>query len=50
VLLIGIISGTYSSIFVASQLLVTWEERDIQRLLGRLLPWRRRPAPVETEG
>jgi len=50
VLLIGIISGTYSSIFVASQLLVTWEERDIQRLLRRLLPWRRRPAPVETEG
>jgi len=50
VLLIGIISGTYSSIFIASQLLVTWEERDIQRLFGRLLPWRRRPAPVETEG
>jgi preprotein translocase subunit SecF len=50
VLLIGIISGTYSSIFIASQLLVTWEERDMQRLLRRLLPWRRRPAPVETEG
>jgi preprotein translocase subunit SecF len=50
VLLIGIISGTYSSIFIASQLLVTWEERDIQRLFGRLLPWRRRPAPAETEG
>jgi preprotein translocase subunit SecF len=50
VLLIGIIAGTYSSIFIASQLLVTWEERDIQRLFRRLLPWRRRPAPVETEG
>ena len=50
VLLIGIISGTYSSIFVASQLLVTWEERDIQRLFRRFLPRRRRPAPVETEG
>lgn len=50
VLLIGIISGTYSSIFVASQLLVTWEEGDIQRPLRRLLPWRRRPAPVEAEG
>jgi preprotein translocase subunit SecF len=50
VLLIGIISGTYSSIFIASQLLVTWEERDIQRLFRRLLPWRRRPAPVEIEG
>ena len=50
VLLIGIISGAYSSIFIASQLLVTWEERDVQRLFRRLLPWRRRPAPVETEG
>ncbi len=50
VLLIGIISGTYSSIFVASQLLVTWEEGDIQRPLRRLLPWRRRPVPVEAEG
>ena len=50
VLLIGIISGTYSSIFIASQLLVTWEERDIQRLFRRFLPRRRRPAPVETEG
>ena len=50
VLLIGIISGTYSSIFVASQLLVTWEEGDMQRFFRRFLPWRRRPAPVETEG
>jgi preprotein translocase subunit SecF len=50
VLLIGIIAGTYSSIFIASQLLVTWEERDIQRLFRRFLPRRRRPAPVETEG
>jgi preprotein translocase subunit SecF len=49
VLLIGIVSGTYSSIFVASQLLVTWEEGDIQGLFRRLLPWRRRPAPVEIE-
>jgi len=50
VLLIGIIAGTYSSIFIASQLLVTWEERDIQRLFRRFLPRRRRPAPAETEG
>jgi len=49
VLLIGVITGTYSSIFVASQLLVTWEEGDIQRPLRRLLPWRRRPAAVELE-
>lgn len=34
-LLIGIISGTYSSIFTAAQLLVSWENGDIQRLFGR---------------
>jgi len=50
VLLIGIISGTYSSIFIASQLLVTWEERDIQRPLRRLLFWRGRPVAAEMEG
>jgi preprotein translocase subunit SecF len=50
VLLIGIISGTYSSIFMASQLLVTWEERDIHRLLRRFLPKRRRAGPAEVEG
>ncbi|MDP2948855.1 MAG: protein translocase subunit SecD, partial [Chloroflexota bacterium] len=44
VLLIGIISGTYSSIFVASQLLVSWEEGDVRRLFGRLIP-RLAPAP-----
>ena len=37
------------ALFVASQFLVTWEEWDIQRLLWRLLPWRRRPAAVELE-
>ena len=35
VLLIGIISGTYSSIGVASQILVAWEEGDFSKL------WRR---------
>ncbi len=34
-LLIGIISGTYSSIFNASQLLVAWENGEIQRIFGR---------------
>lgn len=36
-LLIGVVAGTYSSIFNASQLLVAWEKGDIQRLftLGR---------------
>jgi preprotein translocase SecF subunit len=33
-LLIGIISGTYSSIFNASMLLVIWENREWERLFG----------------
>jgi preprotein translocase subunit SecF len=35
-LLIGIFSGTYSSIFVASPLLVVWEKREIQNFFARL--------------
>jgi len=34
-LLIGVVSGTYSSIFNASQLLVAWENGEIQRLFSR---------------
>lgn len=34
-LLIGVISGTYSSIFNASQLLVSWENGEIQRFFRR---------------
>jgi preprotein translocase subunit SecF len=41
-LLIGVIIGTYSSIFNASQILVAWENGEIQRLFSRLL--RREPA------
>jgi preprotein translocase subunit SecF len=37
VLLIGIISGTYSSIFNASMMLVVWEKRDWQVWLRNLL-------------
>ena len=36
VLLIGTATGTYSSIFVASQLLVGWERGDFRRILRRL--------------
>ena len=36
-MLIGTIAGTYSSIFVAAQVLVTWEEGDVPRLFRRLL-------------
>ena len=34
-LLIGVVSGTYSSIFNASQLLVAWQNGEIQRFFGR---------------
>ncbi|MBI2855478.1 MAG: protein translocase subunit SecF [Chloroflexi bacterium] len=36
VLLVGIIAGTYSSIWIASQILVVWEHGDLGKLLGRL--------------
>jgi preprotein translocase subunit SecF len=35
IMAIGIVAGTYSSIFVASQLLVSWEEGDVPRLFRR---------------
>jgi len=35
-LLIGVVSGTFSSIFNASQLLVSWETGEIQRLWERI--------------
>ncbi len=45
VLLIGVIAGTYSSIFLASQILVSWEEGDLGGLWRRLVPWRTVTAP-----
>ena len=35
VLLVGVIAGTYSSIFVAAQVLVAWENHDIGRFFRR---------------
>jgi preprotein translocase subunit SecF len=35
ILLIGLVSGTYSSIFNAAQLLVVWENREWRRWFGR---------------
>jgi|TARA_Y100000310_G_scaffold255617_1_gene263123 preprotein translocase subunit SecF len=35
VLLVGVVAGTYSSIGLASQLLVSWEYGDLRRILGR---------------
>lgn len=46
-LLIGTISGTYSSIFNASQLLVAWENGEIQSLFRRLTR-RETPQPART--
>ncbi len=40
-LLIGIISGTYSSIFIASQILVSWEDGDFDPFFRALTFWRR---------
>ncbi len=36
-MLIGTIAGTYSSVFIAAQVLVSWEEGDIPRIFRRLL-------------
>ena len=35
VLLVGVIAGTYSSIFVAAQVLVAWDKGDVWSVLGR---------------
>ena len=40
VLLVGVIAGTYSSIGIASQILVAWEYGDFGRLWRRLTFWR----------
>ena len=40
-LLIGIISGTYSSIFIASQILVSWEDGDFDPFFNAITFWRR---------
>lgn len=47
-LLIGVISGTYSSIFNASQLLVSWENGDIRRLFHKLTGQRNKPVTAAT--
>jgi preprotein translocase subunit SecF len=39
VLVIGVVSGTYSSIGIASQLVVSWEEGDFRRLYRRVSPF-----------
>ncbi len=41
---LGFAIGTYSSLFNAACVVVSWEERDLGRLWRRLRPWRRRSA------
>ena len=41
VLLIGVVAGTYSSIAIATQVLVAWESGDFGRLFRRIRPLRR---------
>ncbi len=45
-LLLGITAGTYSSIFVASQILVAWEDGDFSRIWHRITPWREPEEPL----
>ena len=45
VLLIGVVVGTYSSIGIASQMLVSWEYGDVRSLFRRVF---RRPSPAAT--
>ena len=47
-LLLGVIAGTYSSIFIASQILVAWEDGDPARIFRRI--WPRRQIPAEAPG
>ncbi len=47
VLLVGVVAGAYSSIGIAAQVLVAWEEGDASRLLGR---FRRHPPAEEPAG
>jgi preprotein translocase subunit SecF len=48
-LLIGVISGTYSSIFNAAQILVSWETGEIHRWWRRLTSFGRRPVPASQQ-
>lgn len=47
-LLVGVVAGTYSSIFNASQLLVSWENREIQGLVHKITRLGRAPSPEPT--
>lgn len=44
--LIGVVAGTYSSIFVATQIVVAWEDGDFSRLFRRFVPRREPSVPA----
>jgi preprotein translocase subunit SecF len=46
-LLIGVVTGTYSSVFIASMFLVTWQQGDIPRAWRRLTGRGQAPRSVE---
>jgi preprotein translocase subunit SecF len=46
-MLIGVISGTYSSIFNASQILVVWNNHEVGRFVNRILGRGRGPEPAK---
>jgi hypothetical protein len=46
-LLIGVTTGTYSSVFIASMFLVTWQQGDIPRAWRRLTGRSPKPAVAE---
>lgn len=49
VLLVGVVAGAYSSIFLASQILVSWEEGDLAHFWRWLPPREREPMPSPEE-
>jgi preprotein translocase subunit SecF len=48
-LLLGITAGTYSSIFIASQILVSWEDGDFDPFFSAIAFWRRGREEPGTE-
>jgi preprotein translocase subunit SecF len=46
-LLVGVVTGTYSSVFIASMFLVTWQQGDIPRLWRRITGQQAVARPVE---
>jgi preprotein translocase subunit SecF len=47
VLLIGVTTGTYSSVFIASMFLVTWQQGDIPRYWRKMRGQQAATRPVE---